>query len=151
MTRNRLGVAVFIVGAAICAVWAFYNLRPLNGLFHLGDFGGGSIAGFTTSTDALQYVVAPLIAFACARRVRERAGIARRLRRAHVAFTATIVGVIALFIVVTALGNFTHGVDGLWFVLLAAAFVGGALWLPLQGFFTAGFLGILISERRSRA
>jgi len=151
MTRNRLGVAVFIVGAAACAVWAIYNLRPLKGLIGFRDFGGGSIGGFATSADALQYILAPLIAFAMSRLVRERAGLAQRLRRAHVALTATIVGVIALFILVTALGNFTHGVDGLWFVLLACAFVGGALWLPLQGFFTAGFLGLLISERRQGA
>ena len=64
------------------------------------------------------------------------------------ATTATIIMLIALFVLATALGNFTHGIDGLWFALLIAAFVGGALWLPVQSFFAAGFLGLLIKERR---
>jgi hypothetical protein len=151
MTRNRLQLALFIVVAAACGAWALYNLRPLKELFGIGDFGGGAIFGLTTSVDAFQYLIAPLLAFGISRRVRNRAGFAQGLRRAHVTATLAIAGMIALFVVVTALGNFTHGVDGVWFVLLAAAFTGGALWLPLQTFFAASFVGILIIERQQRA
>jgi hypothetical protein len=151
MTRTRLHAAVFIVIATACAAWAIYNLRPLKGLFGFGDYGGGGIFRLTTSVDALQYVLAPLIAFAISRRLRASAGFAQRLRRAHVAVTLIIAGAIAVFVVATALGNFMHGVDSVWVVLLAVAFIGEALWLPLQTFFAASFVGILIIERRPGA
>lgn len=148
MRRNPLAMIVFALGAILCTAWAAYNLWPLRDLFGFGDFGGGGISGLTTGIDALTAVVAPIVAFAISRFVRERTGFARTFKRAHVATTATITGVIAVFIIVTALGDFTHGVDGIWFALLAATFVGGALWLPLQSFFVAGFIGLLINERR---
>jgi hypothetical protein len=141
---NRLALSVFLAGAIASAVWAFFNLRPLAQMF---GSGGGGIGGFSDSVDALKYVLAPLIAFAISGRVRAREGLAQRLRTAHMATTATIIMLIALFVLATSLGNFTHGIDRLWFALLVAAFVGGALWLPVQSFFAAGFLGLLIKER----
>jgi len=148
MARNRLALTVFLAGAIPSAAWALYNLWPLKDLLGFGDFGGGGIGGFTTGVDALVSIAAPLIAFAISRRVRAHEGLALRLRTAHMAVTATIIMLVAVFILVTALGNVTHGIDGLWFVLLIAAFAGGALWLPVQSFFAAGFLGLLIKERR---
>jgi hypothetical protein len=148
MTRSPLAVIVFAAGALASVLWAVYKLLPLRDLFGLGDVGSGGIGGFTTELDALRFLVAPLITFAIAHFVRERTGVAETLRRAHIAATFVILGVMMLFVLVTAIGQFTHGVDGIWYALLTCAFIGGALWLPLQGFFTAGFIGLLINERR---
>ena len=145
MGRDRLARAVIVVGAIASAVWAYFNLRPLAGLF---GSGGGGIDGLSDGIDAVKYVLAPLIAFSISHRVRARDGLAQRLRTVHTAITGTIIMLIALFVLATALGNLTHGIDGVWFVLLVVAFVGGALWLPLQSFFAATFLGLLIDERR---
>ena len=148
MKRTPLGIVVFAAGALLSATWAFYNLRPLKELFGVGDYGGGGLVGYATSVDVLGYIVAPLIAWAISRRVRERTGVARIMRRAHLTAMGLVVAVIAAFVAVTISGSFANGVDGLSFVLLAATFIGGALWLPLQGFFAAGFLGLLINEKR---
>ena len=148
MRRNPLAVAVFTAGAVISVAWALYNLWPLKDLFGFGDFGGGGIAGFTTSNYALVSTAAPLSACAISRGVRAREGLAQQLRTAHMAVTATLIMLVAIFILATVVGNFTHGIDGLWSVLLIAAFTGGALWLPVQSFFTTSFLGLLIDERR---
>jgi hypothetical protein len=151
MTRHPLAVTVFSAGAVLSVAWAIYNLRPLSALFGSNDFGGGAIFGYSTGIDVLLYLIAPLVAFVISRRVRERTGLARILRRAHLTVTGLIVGMIALFIVLTVAGNFAHGIDGLAFALLAFTFVGSALWLPLQSFFAAGFIGLLIDERRRAA
>jgi hypothetical protein len=148
MGGHRLASIVFIAGAIGSAAWALHNLWPLKDLFGFGDFGGGGIGGLTTGVDALISIAAPLVAFAISRGVRAHEGRAHRLRTAHMAVTATIIMLVAAFILVTVLGNFTHGIDGLWSVLVVAAFVGGALWLPVHSFFAAGFLGLLIEERR---
>jgi hypothetical protein len=148
MSRHLLAVIVSSAGALLSVVWAIYNLRPLSALFGFKDFGGGAIFGYSTGIDVLLYIIAPLVAFLISTRVRERPGLARILRRAHLTVTALIIGLIALFIVLTAAGNFAQGIDGLAFALLVLTFAGGALWLPLQTFFTAGFVGLLIDQHR---
>jgi hypothetical protein len=141
MTRNRIAFAVFALGSIASAVWAFYNLQPLSDFFHEG---GGFVGGTADTIDALRYVLAPAAVFAISRFVRAQDGVARGLRRVHLAFSASVVALLVIFIVATALGRFTHGIDDVWFALLVATFIGGALWLPVQSFFTAGFLSLLI-------
>jgi hypothetical protein len=147
MTRNPLAMIVFTAGAVLSAVWAFYNLRPLSDLFGFTDFGGGGMVAVNTGIDVLLSIGTPLVAFLISRRVRERTGFARTLRRAHVVTTATIVALVALFIGLTVLADAARQVDRLSFALVAGAFTGAALWLPLQSFFAIGFVGLLINER----
>jgi len=149
MSRERVAVAVFIVGSVLCGSWAVYNLWPLKGLFGFDDFGGGAIFGLSTTVDALKYIVAPLIAFAISRRLRHAGALARRLRRAHLAASVGIVALLVALAAATASGAFAYGIDGVWFALLIATFAGGALWLPLQAFFTAGFVSLLIAQRKT--
>src|SRR5262245_12412099 len=141
MPRNRLALLVFAAGTIVSVVWACVNLRPLGELFAAG---GGGIGGFSDSADALKAVVAPLIAFLISRRVRAQNGLAQRLRTVHGLMTASIIMLIAIFILATALANYVRGLDDLWWALLVAAFIGGALWLPMQIFFTTSYLGLLI-------
>jgi len=148
MTRNRIALAVFALGAIASGAWAVYNLLPLGDFFHNG---GGFVGGTADTIDALRYILAPAIVFAISRFVRVHDGVARGLRRVHLAFSASIVALLVIFIVATALGQFIHGMDGVWFALLVATFIGGALWLPVQGFFTAGFLSLLIKTGPAQA
>lgn len=61
--------------------------------------------------------------------------------------TSIPVGLAVLLLGAIFSGTFAHGVNGIWIGVGIAAFVVGALWLPLQAFFVAGFLGLLVKGR----
>lgn len=145
-TRQWLALAIFAIGAVVSGVWAVVNLRPVTEMFGAGSgFAGGTV----DTIDAFTFIVAPLVAFAISRRLRQRGVLARRLRRAHIILSVTIVALIASLIVSEVLGTFAHGLNGLGFALLVATVAGGALWLPVQSFFTAGFISLLIAKRET--
>ena len=143
MSRHRLAIGVFVLGAVACAAWAIRNLLPV---FEFFGESGGFIGGASTTVDALWFIVAPIIALVLASRVRERTGVARLLRRTHVVISIAIAALILGFAAATLLDRFANGIDGFW--LFLAAFVGTSLWLPMQTFFAAGFVGLLIDQRR---
>ena len=143
MSRHRLAVGVFVLGAIGCLAWAVNNLRPIFQFF--GEV-GGFIGGASTMIDALWFVVAPIVALVLASRVRHRTGVARILRRAHIITSLTIAVLILGFAGLTLTGTYANGIEGFW--LFVVAFVGSSLWLPMQTFFAAGFVGLLIDQRR---
>jgi hypothetical protein len=143
MSRHRLAIGVFALGAVVCLAWAINNLRPVVQFFGQG---GGFIGGASTTIDALWFVVAPIIALVLASRVRHHSGAARVLRRAHIITSLTIAALILGFAALTLTGTFANGIEGFW--LFVVAFVGSSLWLPMQTFFAAGFVGLLIDQRR---
>ena len=144
MSRHRLAIGVFVLGAFACAAWAINNLRPV--LQILGE-GSGFFGGVSTTVDALWFVVAPVIALVLASRVRERTGLARLLRRTHIVTSLAIAGLVLAFAAATIIGPVGNGIDGFWFFV--AAFVATSVWLPLQTFFATGFVGLLIDQRRT--
>lgn len=144
MARNRLGVAVFIIGAAACAWWAFASVRPLFAFVGAGSVGVGEISYSPFDIYTLEAIGAPLVAFILAVLVRKRGRFARLLCWAHIIATVTVVLVMVLVI-----GSGTvipRGVVGLEPALFIAAVIGVALWVPLQGFFASAFLGLLIQR-----
>ena len=145
MARNRLGVAVFILGAAACVWWAFASIRPLLAFVGTGSGGVGEISYSPFDIYTLEAIGAPLIAFILAVLVRKRGRFARLLCWAHVLATVTVV-----LIMVLVIGSGTvipRGVGGLEPALFIAAVIGVTLWLPLQTFFASAFLGLLIQRR----
>jgi len=149
MVRNRLGVAVFILGAAACALWAFGSIRPLFALIGAGSgaVGGsvGEISYGTFDSYTLEAIGAPLIAFILSVLVRKRGRFARFVCWAHVIATVTVV--LIMFLVIGSGTVIPRGVVGLEPALFVAAVVGVALWVPLQGFFASAYLGLLIQRR----
>jgi hypothetical protein len=139
LTRTRLATALFGLGAVISVPWAFYNLRALVEMYVSG---GGGFAS-SAALDLLKYVITPAIAFWLATRVRNRSAGVQWLRRAHQLVSLTIAGLVLLLATATLAGAFTRGINGPWRGVLLGAFVGGALWLPVQVFFVAVFSGLL--------
>jgi hypothetical protein len=142
LTRTRLAKAVFGLGAAISGTWAFFNVRALAEMYESG--GGGFVS--SVAIDTLKYVVPAAIAFWLAMRVRDRSRSIRLLRRAHLFVSFTIVLLLLLLMVGTFGGAFTSGLDGPWRAVLVGAFIGVAVWLPVQVFFVAVFSGLLIKQ-----
>ncbi|HKE88620.1 MAG TPA: hypothetical protein VKB50_32910 [Vicinamibacterales bacterium] len=152
MTRNHLGVAVFILGAVACAVWAISNIQPLFAFVAFFGSGSGGVAEVSVGPfgiEALEAIGAPLIAFALSVLVRKRDGFARSLRRAHIIATVTIALIMILVIGLGIPGLVPLGVVGPESARFMALMLGVALWVPVQGFFASGFLGLLILKRSS--
>jgi hypothetical protein len=142
LTRTRLAKTVFALGAVVSGAWAIYNLGALVEMYESG--GGGFVS--SAALDLLKYVIPAAIAFWLATRVRDRSGRVQVLRRAHQLVSLTIVVLVILLAAAAFAGAFSRGVDGPWRGVLFAAFIGGALWLPLQVFFVAAFSGLLIKQ-----
>ncbi|HEY1308429.1 MAG TPA: hypothetical protein VGF24_32995 [Vicinamibacterales bacterium] len=145
MTRNRLGVAVFIIGVAVCGVWAFSNMQFLVGFSETGSGGLGYVSGGYFAIDDLQVIGAPLIAFVLSVLARKRGGFARSLRRAHIIATVTVVLILVLLITFVISGRAPRLEPTVFLALMFCS----ALWVPLQGFFASGFLALLIQKRTS--
>jgi hypothetical protein len=148
VTRTGLAKIVFGLGAVVSAAWAIYNLRALAQMYEAGAGGGGFITSM--AIDVLEYVAPAALAFWLATRVRHRSGSVRYLRRAHQLTSFAIVLLAMLLVAATFGGAFTSGVDGLWRGVLFGAFIGAAMWLPVQVFFVAAFVALLIEQRASR-
>jgi hypothetical protein len=141
--REWTAVLVFCAGATISMVWAYRNVSALAAMYQ----SSGGIGAVSTGIGIVRAIVPPIVVFWLASRIRDRGAIARRLRRAHQFLTAAI----ALMVVVLAAGlfggAFRDGIDGAWISVLAAALIGGALWLPIQTFFASAFVGLWIRPR----
>jgi len=142
LARTGLAKIVFGLGTVVSAVWAFSNLRALAQMYEAG--GGGFVSSM--AIDVLEYVVPAAIAFWLATRVRDRSGRTRFFRRAHQVMSFTIVLLVLLLAAGAFGGAFTSGVNGPWRAVLFGAFIGGAMWLPVQVFFVAAFTALVIRQ-----
>jgi hypothetical protein len=133
------------VGAVASAVWAYFSLRPLVEAVAAGAGAMATVDG--SAHEFLQYFIPPFIAFWLASRVRGRGRLARRLRRVHLFTTVAwivLVGCLSMII----LSSNSSGLNGLWIMAMFGTLLGGALWLPVQAFFSAAFLAVLIKGKR---
>ena len=91
----------------------------------------------------LGYALAAIITLWLSGRIRNLGRTGRLLRRVYLVATLALLSVFAL--VVSQL--FFDVLDfrgGIPWGFVVATFIAGALWLPVQAFFAAGFLGLLI-------
>jgi hypothetical protein len=153
--RNRLAIVIFGVGAALSAVWAYSGVRSV--LTELGLGGGSGIGAVSFGFGSLgllelvEYVLPVIITFWLSARLRYRGRIEKISRQVHLVATLTLVAAIMLFLVSFLSEVFlrTHvfGRGMIDWSIFVGSFIGGVLWLPLQAFFAAGFLGLLIKGR----
>jgi hypothetical protein len=143
VTRTRFARAIFLVGTVGSGVWALFGIRNLMALYSSGVAAFGS----ADSLGSLMYLLPVLITAVLSAVARDYGRSAVVLRRAFILATLIPMALVALFVSASFSGAFAHGVTGVWIGVVIAVFVAGALWLPLQTFFAAGFLGLLIKGR----
>jgi hypothetical protein len=141
--REWTAIAVFCAGATASLVWAYANVSELAAMY--GASGG--VGGVSAGIGIIRSIVPPIVVFWLASRVRDRGVTATRLRRAHQFITLLIAVIVVLFAVAMVMGTFRDGISGAWLGILAAALLGGALWLPVQTFFASAFVGLWIRPR----
>ena len=147
--RNRLAIIVFGIGAAVSVVWAYRGVR---GVLTMLDSGGGAFGfGIVDSLRLFRYLLPVLFTALLSAFARDRGKMAVILRRLFLFATVIPVALVALLVSAAFSGAFAHGVKGIWEGMLVAVLMAGGLWLPLQAFFAAGFLGLLIKGRTSIA
>jgi len=141
--RNRLAGAIFVIGAATSGVWAYLGIRDLAGTYSSGAGAFGSV----DSLWLLRYLLPVLITAVLSAFARDRGRSAVVLRRAFLLATLIPIALVVLLVSAAFSGAFVHGVNGIWLSVLIAVLMAGALWLPMQALFAAGFLGLLIKPR----
>ncbi len=141
--RARLARAIFLVGTVGSGVWALFGIRNLMAPY---DSGVG-VFGSADSLGLLWYLLPVLVTAVLSAFARDYGRGAVLLGRTFVLATLNQIAFVVLLVSAGFAGVFAHGVTGVWVGVLIGAFVAGALWLPLQTFFAAGFLGLLIRGR----
>jgi hypothetical protein len=142
--RNRLAIVIFGIGAALSAVWAYRGVR---GVLTGFDAGGGIGAGGFGSIELLENVLPVVITFWLSAQIRNRGRTEQRLRRLHLFATLTLVAVLVLFVSQFFFRSEVFGGGRLEWGIFVGSFIAAVIWLPVQTFFAAGFLGLLIKGR----
>jgi hypothetical protein len=147
--RNRLAVVIFGIGATLSAVWGYHGVRGVLTGFDAG--GGGIGAGVVGSSELLVNVLPVIITFWLSAQIRNRGRTEQAFRRLHLFATLALVAVLTLFVSEFFFQLFfrshVFGRGMISWAIFIASFIAAVIWLPLQAFFAAGFLGLLIRGR----
>ena len=143
--RNRLAIAAIGIAAVACSAWGIVKLVDLFTAF-FGNHGGSGL-GTAGAPETFEYLAPVFFTAVLSTYVRDRRPYGRVLHRAFVLATLVPIGLVFLVIAVGVAGSFAHGVNGVWMLLFASAFIASALWLPMQTFFALAFLSLLIVPR----
>lgn len=127
--RRLIALAVFVIAALVCAVWAYWAATSM--LRTLSGSGSGGIAGVSTGVlDVISTVVPPFITIWLAR-ASGSTRLATRWRNAHLAVTLAMV-------ILPLMGG------------LRVMMVSIVVFVPVQLFFVIGALAIWIASPRKR-
>jgi hypothetical protein len=137
-------VALGIGGAAIAAsaVWIAVAIRRVLAML---DHGGG-VFGSSAGVGLVGYVLPFILTAWLFRRVRGEGTLIRRLRTLYALSMTPLLTVLAFFVSQLFLPRdlFGHGLVG-WYVF-ESFFLVGAVWLPVQAFFAAAFVSVLVVQ-----
>jgi hypothetical protein len=144
--RDRAAFLIFGLGAALSIAWAYVGIR---GVLRMLDAGGGAFGSSTDFGGLLEYVLPLFVTLRLSGGMSEHGRSGLLLRRVYLFATLTLLAIFALFVSQLFFHSEIFG-DGLlgWSVFVSSFFA-GALWLPVQAFFAAGFFGLRIRRRAS--
>ena len=146
ISRNRLAIVVFGIGSVGAAAWAYVGVRSVLRMLNEGGFFGS--AGIF---ELLKYLVPFLLTLRLSVGMRHWGRLGRIVQRGYLLALFAIFVAFALLLTEPIFHRhiFGHGlIDRSIFV---AAFVAGAVWLPVQTFFAAGFVALRIMLRTPSA
>jgi hypothetical protein len=147
--RNRLAIVTFGIGAALSTVWAYRGVRGVLTGFDAG--GGGIGAGVVGISELFENVLPVVITFWLSAQIRNRGRIEQISRQVHLFATLMLVAAIMLFLVSflgeVFLRSHVFGRGMIDWSIFIGSFIAAVIWLPVQAFFAAGFVGLLIKGR----
>ena len=146
ISRDRLAILVFGAGSVGAAIWAYVGVRSVLQMLDEGGFFGS--AGIF---ELLKYVLPFLVT------LRLSVGMRRWGRLGSIVQRGYLLALFALFVAFALLLTepiFHRHIFGNGLIdrsIFVAAFVAGAVWLPVQTFFAAGFVALRIMPRTPSA
>jgi hypothetical protein len=141
--RNRMAIIVFTTGTILSVAWAYRGVRDV---LRLLDTGGG-IFGSSNGIGLLGYVLPVFGTFLLSNRIRSRGRTEQTFRECYLFATLTLVTILAVSVAQAFRIRPFFGDGVLGWAFFVASFFAVALWLPVQAFFAAGFVGLLIRRR----
>jgi hypothetical protein len=141
--RNRMAIIVFGIGATLSVAWAYRGVRDV---LRLLDTGGG-ILGSSNGFVLLGYVLPVFVTFLLSNWIRSRGRTEQTFRECYLFATLTLVTIFAVSVVQGFRIRPFFGDGVLGWAVFVASFFAVAIWLPVQAFFAAGFVALLIRRR----
>lgn len=146
--RNRIALAIFLIGAVPSLWWAWLGLKHI--LDFLGVYQPSSSSGLDAMSGDLREpmfaLVSLLVVLVLAALARGRSTLARRLERVH-RYTSLGVIAIALLLIpaefVRGWGDLFHQIGDDVFIL---SFIGFTWFLPWQALCASAFAAILVAK-----
>ena len=146
ISRDRLAIVVFGVGSLSAAAWAYVGVRSV--LRMLNEGGGFGSAGIV---ELLKYLVPFLVTLRLSVGMRHWGRLGRIVQRAYLLVLSAIFVAFALLLTEPIFHRHIFGHGLIDWSIFVAALVAGAVWLPVQMFFAAGFVALRITLRTPSA
>ena len=147
ISRDRLAIVVFGVGSVGAAAWAYVGVRSVLRMLNEGGGGFGSAGIF----ELVKYLVPFLLTLRLSVGMRHWGRLGRVVQRAYLLALFAIFVAFALLLTEPIFHRHIFGHGLIDWSIFVAAFVAGAVWLPVQTFFAAGFVALRIMRRTPKA